>query len=73
MPSSPAADFWTAAGLFLLLLGCVLGVFPLLPLTPAGGGVMSHVPHAPIASALLVLAGLGLLLWRRFRSAPPPR
>ncbi len=73
--SSPPADggWATIAGLALLLFGCVLGVFPLLPLTPAGEGGMNHVPHAPLAAVLLVLAGAGLLLWRRGGSAPRPR
>jgi hypothetical protein len=72
-PASSAAGFVTFAGLALLLLGCILGVFPLLPVTTRGGGGMEHVPHAAAGAALLAAAGVGLLLWQRFGSAAGPR
>lgn len=57
------------AGLGLLVAGSGLGLLPLLPAVPAGGAAMHGRPDRPILAMGLVLAGLLVLLWQRWRSA----
>lgn len=63
-PALVGAATW--AGLALLLLGLVLGIFPLLPVeTPQGP--MQGVPHMPWTAAGIAVAGVILMLWARAR------
>ncbi|MGN6592428.1 MAG: hypothetical protein ACTHJX_05980 [Terriglobales bacterium] len=64
MASSSNLGSWL--GLILLVFGCVLGIFPLLPALPASG-IMTNVPHLPWAAGGFAAAGLILLLWQRWR------
>ncbi len=60
----------TWAGLALLLVAIVAGIYPLMPLAPASGP-MRGVPHWPWVITLGMGAlGLALMLWGRFRARP---
>ncbi|MGH9416767.1 MAG: hypothetical protein ACRD01_09090 [Terriglobales bacterium] len=56
-------------GLGLLVTGSVVGLMPLLPAVPASGAAMRGRPDWPIGASGLVVAGLILLLWQRWRGA----
>ncbi|HEY8054802.1 MAG TPA: hypothetical protein VIE13_02690 [Terriglobales bacterium] len=66
------STFWSWLGLGLLVLGCVLGVFPLLPALPAGGATMTRVPHLPWTAGGIAAVGVILLLWQRRRGGREP-
>lgn len=61
-PELAGAATWV--GLALLLAGLIVGVLPLLPVSPAQGA-MAGVPHAPWAAAGVAAAGVLLMLWAR--------
>lgn len=57
-------------GLGLLLAGLIVGVFPMLPLTPAGGGPMTGVPQwAPWQWGGLASLGVAMMVWGRLRAS----
>ncbi|HET9784235.1 MAG TPA: hypothetical protein VFP94_04650 [Terriglobales bacterium] len=58
--------------MILLVFGCVLGLFPLLPALPAGGAAMTDVPHLPWAAGGIAALGIILLLWQRWRGGREP-
>lgn len=56
-------------GLALLLAGCILGLLPLLPASPTGGGVLQNLPHLQ-AWETSALAGLGIgVMWASRRKS----